>query len=101
MQVSNNIELEIINYYLTPKSMNDTVKFFGLKNRYQLKKILDKYEIKQHSSEITKKLNIEATKASCLKKYGVENCMQVPEIINKAKITNPLKNELKLLINKS
>ena len=88
MQISNDIELEIINYYLTPKSMNDTVKFFGLKNRYQLKKILDKYEIKQHSSEITKKLNIEATKASCLKKYGVENCMQVPEIINKAKITN-------------
>ena len=56
MQVSNDVELEIINYYLTPKSMNDTVKFFGLKNRYQLKKILDKYEIKQHSSEITKKI---------------------------------------------
>ena len=88
MQVNNNVEVEIINYYLTPKSMNDTVRFFGLKNRHQLKKILDNYEIKQHSIETTKKLNAEATKAGCLKKYGVENCMQVPEIINKTKITN-------------
>ena len=30
MQVNNNVELEIINYYLTPKSMRDTVRFFGL-----------------------------------------------------------------------
>ena len=36
MQINNSLELEIINYYLTPKSMNDTVRFFGLQNKYQL-----------------------------------------------------------------
>ena len=87
IQVNNNIELEIINYYLTPKSMNDTVRFFGLKNRHQLKKILDKYEIKQHSVEITKKLNVEATKAGCLKKYGVECPYQYKEFLDKARNT--------------
>jgi hypothetical protein len=88
MQINNSLELEIISYYLTPKSMNDTVRFFSLQSRHQLKKILIKHGIEQHSAEVVKKLNAEATKAGCLKKYGVENCMQVPEVINKAKITN-------------
>lgn len=49
-------ETDIIAYYLQPNSMNDTVREFSLANRYQLKKILMKNGIAEHSTEVKKAL---------------------------------------------
>ena len=66
------IETDIIAYYLMPNSMNDTVREFGLANRYQLKRILTKNGITEHSAEIKKALRKNNAERTCLAKYGVK-----------------------------
>lgn len=64
-------EDEIISYYRQPNSMNDTVRKFGLANRYQLKKILAKYGIAEHSEKTKRALQKNNREKTCLAKYGV------------------------------
>lgn len=95
-------ELEIINYYLIPKSIDDIAEHFDfpISTAYSIvKKLLKKYEVPRHSKEITDKLKQEARvktnlkkygtpyynnpekfKATMLEKYGVENPSQLSDV---------------------
>ena len=95
-------ELEIINYYLIPKSIDDIAEHFDfpISTAYSIvKKLLKKYEVPRHSKEITDKLkqearvktnlkkygtpyynNSEKFKATMLEKYGVENPSQLNDV---------------------
>lgn len=73
MLASNTIaENDIIAYYLQPNSMNNTVKEFGLANRYQLKKILAKNGVAEHDAKTKKILQRSNREKTCLAKYGVK-----------------------------
>lgn len=79
------LEQAIIDYYLLPHSERDTVCYFNLSGRYQLNKLLLKYNITKHSKETIKQLNKNNTERGCLLKYGVKNAMQVKEIADKTR----------------
>lgn len=70
--MTENQEKEIIEFYLAPNSMNDTVKNFNLANRYQLHKILNKYNIKQHDEATKRQLQKQNAESTCLEKFGVK-----------------------------
>ncbi len=70
-KLSEKIEQDIIAFYLKPSSMNDTVKRFGISNRYQLKKILQKNGIPEHAAETKKALQKNNAEKTCLERYGV------------------------------
>lgn len=84
--ISNELEHEIINFYLMPNSAREIERKYGI-NLYQLKKILAKYNISTHSKEATYRLRDERTKEVCLDKYGVTNPFAVEKVKDKIKQT--------------
>ena len=82
--MSNEIEKEIIEFYLMPNSAREIERKYGV-NLYQLKKLLKKYNIQAHSKEAAYKLRDERTKEVCLERYGVTNPFAVDDVKEKIK----------------
>lgn len=80
-------EKEIIEFYLTPKSLNETTKHFGFINTSVIKKVLKKYNIPFHNSSVYRKIQVEKSKKTNIKKYGVEFPAQYKEFKEKAEQT--------------
>lgn len=78
------LEKELVEFYLEPNSAREIERRYGI-NWYQLKKILAKYNIPQHSKADAYKLRDERTKEVCLERYGVENPFAAEEIKEKIK----------------
>ena len=79
---------EIINYYLTPHTLKDTVKAMEISSVNVLRRILRENNIALHDKTISRKLAQEHSIATCLNKYGVENPSQCQAVIDKRKETN-------------
>ena len=67
-----------------PNSARERERKYGV-NLYQLKKILAKFSIPQHSKTDAYKLRDERTKEVCLDRYGVENPFAAEEVKEKIK----------------
>lgn len=80
------LEKELVEFYLAPNSAREIERKYGV-NLYQLKKLLAKYNIPQHSKSGAYKLRDERTKEVCLERYGTTNPMALPEIKDKIKQT--------------
>lgn len=80
------LEKELVEFYLAPNSAREIERKYGV-NLYQLKKLLAKYNIPQHSKSDAYKLRDERTKEVCLERYGTTNPMTLPEIKDKIKQT--------------
>ena len=80
------LEKELVEFYLAPNSAREIERKYGV-NWYQLKKILAKYNIPQHSKSDAYKLRDERTKEVCLERYGTVNPAALPEIKDKIKQT--------------
>jgi hypothetical protein len=78
------LEKELVEFYLEPNSAREIERKYGI-NWYQLKKILAKYKIPQHSRSDAYKLRDERTKEVCLERYGVENPFAAEEVKEKIK----------------
>lgn len=78
------LEKELVEFYLAPNSAREIERKYGV-NLYQLKKILAKYNIPQHSKSDAYKLRDERTKEVCLERYGVENPFAAEEVKEKIK----------------
>ena len=65
------LEKEVIKFYLTPNSLNDTASKFNLHTRI-IDKILTKYNILKHSKDLTDKIMHEKTEQTNLQKYGAK-----------------------------
>lgn len=65
-------EKEIIEFYLTPNSLRETSQYFNISNRNLIKKILKKYNVSLHASNVYRKIQVNKSKKTNLKKYGVE-----------------------------
>ena len=78
------LEKELIEFYLAPNSAREIERKYGV-NLYQLKKVLAKYNIPQHSKSDAYKLREKRTKEVCLERYGVENPFAAEEIKEKIK----------------
>ena len=78
------LEKELVEFYLVPNSAREIERKYGV-NWYQLKKILAKYNIPQHSKSDAYKLRDERTKEVCLERYGVENPFAAEEVKEKIK----------------
>ena len=78
------LEKELIEFYLAPNSAREIERKYGV-NLYQLKKILAKYDIPQHSKSDAYRLRDERTKEVCLEKYGVTNPFAAEEVKEKIK----------------
>lgn len=72
-------EQEIIAFYLIPNSAKAVYKTFGI-GLCRLRKLLIKYNVSEHSAELTEQISKNYIKQTCLKKYGVESPNQVEEI---------------------
>lgn len=72
-------EQEIIAFYLAPNSAKAIYRTFGI-GLYRLRKLLIKYNVSEHSAELTEQISKNYIKQTCLKKYGVESPNQVEEI---------------------
>lgn len=95
-------EKEIITYYLEPNSIKATAEKFNC-GRDIIKRILEKYNVEEHSNEIIRQFKEKTSlekygvknvlelqdkkEAAMIEKYGVINPMQSKEIQNKAKTT--------------
>lgn len=80
------LEKELIEFYLTPNSAREIERIYGV-NLYQLKKLLAKYEIPMHAKSDAYKLRNERTKEVCLERYGTVNPAALPEVKDKIKQT--------------
>ena len=80
------LEKELVEFYLAPNSAREIERKYGV-NWYQLKKILAKYNIPQHSKADAYKLRDERTKEVCLEKYGVTNPFASEEVKEKTRQT--------------
>lgn len=80
------LEKELIEFYLTPNSAREIERKYGV-NLYQLKKLLVKYNIPMHSKSDAYKLRDERTKEVCLDKYGVTNPFAASSVKDKIKQT--------------
>lgn len=80
-------EQEIINYYLIPKSQNQTAIHFNI-NRNLLKRILKKYNISLHSSELIGQLQAKEAEKTNWERYGYKSPVQTKEVQDKIKATN-------------
>lgn len=80
------LEIELIEFYLAPNSAREIARKYGI-NLYQLKKLLAKYNIPQHSKSDAYKLRDARTKEVCLERYGTANPATLPEIKDKIKQT--------------
>ena len=83
------IELkQIIDYYLAPHSLKDTVKAMGISSVTVLRRILRENNIALHDKNISRQLAQEHAVLTWLDKYGVENPSQSQEVLAKRKETN-------------
>ena len=57
-EITNELKEQIIKYYLTPKTANDTVRFFNI-SLYLLYRILKEANVPKHSKELADKLSKE------------------------------------------
>lgn len=80
------LEKELIEFYLAPNSAREIERIYGV-NLYQLKKLLVKYNIPQHSKSDAYKLRDARTKEVCLEKYGVTNPFATEEVKEKTRQT--------------
>lgn len=78
------LEKEIVEFYLAPSSAREIERKYGV-NLYQLKKLLVKYNVPQHSKSDAYKLRDERTKEVCLERYGVTNPFAAEEVKEKIK----------------
>lgn len=79
-------EQEVIDFYLAPNSAREIERIYGI-NWYQLKKLLSKYGVPQHSRKEAFDCRTKRTKKVCIEKYGVDNVQKLPETREKAKQT--------------
>lgn len=68
-------EKAILDYYLEPNSMKATIEKFGC-SRDILKRILEKYNIEEHSDEIIRQFKEKTN----LEKYGVKSILEITKI---------------------
>ena len=80
-------EQEIIDFYLVPNSLKETTKHFGFINISVIKKVLKKYNIPFHNSNVYRKIQVDKSKKTNLEKYGVEFPAQCKKVKEKAKQT--------------
>lgn len=80
-------EQEIINYYLIPKSQNQTAIHFNI-NRMLLKRILKKYNIPLHSDKLIRQLQAQEAEKTNWERYGYKSPVQTKEVQDKIKATN-------------
>ena len=80
-------EQEIIKFYLMPNSLKETTKHFGFINISVIKKVLKKYNIPFHNSSVYRKIQVDKSKKTNLKKYGVEFPAQYKEFKEKTEQT--------------
>ena len=63
-------EKEIVDFYLSPQSLLETAKHFNLATR-SVQRILKKYNIREHSSDIYNEIRINKSKLTLLNLYGM------------------------------
>lgn len=78
------LEKELVEFYLAPNSAREIERKYGV-NLYQLKKLLAKYNVPQHSRSDAYKLRDERIKEVCLERYGVTNPFAAEEVKEKIK----------------
>lgn len=76
-------KLEIINFYLTPHTLNETAAQFNI-NKYSIKKILQEQGVNLHSKEVRKA----RIKQAFTEQYGVDNPSKNKSIQEKIKKTS-------------
>lgn len=81
-------EQEIIAYYLSPQSLSETAKYFGIASREVIKRVLIKNNISFHSKSLLKKIHQENIEQVNLLRYGYKNVFQSPLIKSKIKQSN-------------
>lgn len=84
--MTNELEKEIVEFYLAPNSAREIERKYGV-NWYQVKKLLAKYNVPQHSKSEALRLRGERLKEVCLEKYGVANPFAADEVKEKIKQT--------------
>ena len=72
-------EKAILDYYLEPNSMKATMEKFNCGNSI-IKRILEKYNVKEHSEEIYRKIQAEKSEKTNLEKYGVKSILEINRI---------------------
>ena len=84
MEITNEIELKVIEYYLVPHTLQDTAStVLGHKCTKATSAILAKYTIPKHSKEVVKALREETS----LAKYGVKHHIASKEVKEKSQQT--------------
>lgn len=78
---------EIIRLYLLPESLSNIAKYFNIKNRNVIKKVLLENNIILRTKEEIKLLNKQKVKETFQKKYGVDNIFQTDYAKEKSKQT--------------
>ena len=91
--INQGLKQQVIDYYLIPHTETDTALHFNV-SRNLVSKIIAEAELKRSHKEVYKIQDIqEKIKATCLKKYGVENYVQTNDFHAKVITHYKFKNE--------
>jgi len=87
IQLTEELEKEIINFYLAPHTGKETTQKFNI-SQTKLSYLLKAENIPQHNKELVQKLSRAKAKQTCLVRYGTEYPGGLPEFVEKAQATN-------------
>lgn len=83
-----NLQKEIIEYYLAPHSERDTVNTFKLRDLYQLSKLLELHNINKHSKEVSNAIRLKSRNKTNLERYGTINIGKFGSVEHRQAILN-------------